>query len=42
MQFRRMGVFGDSNIEFGTHEKMSPTITIYVNCMKHDTIDFII
>ena len=40
MKFRRMGVFGDSN-EFGTHEKLSPTSTIYVNCMKHDPIDLI-
>ena len=36
MQFRRMGVFGDSNEQFGTHEKLPPTSTIYVNCMKHD------
>ena len=41
MQFRRMGVFGDSNEQFGTHEKLSSTSTIYVNCMKHDPIDFI-
>ena len=41
MQFRRMGVFGDSNEQFGTHEKLSPTCTIYVNCMKHDPIDLI-
>ena len=41
MQFRRMGVFGDSNEQFGTHEKLSPTSTIYVNCMKHDPIDLI-
>ena len=39
MQFRRMGVFWDSNEQFGTHEKLSPTSTIYVNCMKHDPID---
>ena len=38
MQFRRMGVFGDSNEQFGTHEKVSPTSTIYVNCMNHDPI----
>ena len=38
MQFRRMGVFGDSNKQFGTHEKLSLTSTIYVNCMKHDPI----
>ena len=41
MQFRRMGVFGDSNEQFGTHEKLSPTSTIYVNCMRHDPIDLI-
>ena len=41
MQFRRMGVFGDSNEQFGTHEKLSPTSIIYVNCMKHDPIDMI-
>ena len=41
MQFRRMGVFGDSNEQFGTHEKLSPTGTIYVNCMKHGPIDLI-
>ena len=41
MQFRNMGVFGDSNGQFGTHEKLSPTSTIYVNCMKHDPIDLI-
>ena len=23
------------------HEKLSPTSTIYVNCMKHDPIDLI-
>ena len=40
-QFRRMGVFGDSNEQFGTHEKLSPTSTIYVNCMKHDPKDLI-
>ena len=39
MQFRRMGVFEDSKEQFGTHEKLSPTSTIYVNCMKHDPID---
>ena len=37
----RMGVFGDSNEQFGTHEKLSPTSTIYVNCMKYDPIDLI-
>ena len=41
MQFRRIGVYGDSNEHFGTHEKLSPTRTIYVNCMKHDPIDLI-
>ena len=30
MQYRRMGVFGDSNEQFGTHEKLSPTSTIHV------------
>ena len=35
-----MGVFGDSN-EQSTHETLSPTSTIYVNCMKHDAIDLI-
>ena len=29
MQFRRIGVFGDSNEQFGTLEKLSPTRTIY-------------
>ena len=41
MQFRRMGVFWDSNEQFGTHEKLSPTSTIYVNCMIYDPIDVI-
>ena len=41
MQFRRIGVFGDSNEQFGTLEKLSPTRTIYVNCMEHDPIDLI-
>ena len=41
MQFRRMGGFWDSNEQFGTHEKLSPTSTIYLNCMKHDSIDLI-
>ena len=36
-----MGVFGDSNEQFGTHEKLSLTSTIYVNCMQHDYIDLI-
>ena len=34
-------MFGDSHEQFGTHEKLSPTSTIYVNCMKHDPIDLI-
>ena len=41
MQLRRMGVFGDANEQFGAHEKLSPTSTIYVNCMKHDPIALI-
>ena len=41
MQFRRIWVFGDSNEQFGTHEKLSPTSNIYVNYMKHDPIDLI-
>ena len=41
MQFRRIGVYGDPSEQFGTHEKLSPTSTIYVNCMKHDPIDLI-
>ena len=41
MQSRRMGVFGDSNEQLGTHEKLSWTSTIYVNCMKPDPIDLI-
>ena len=43
MQFRKMGVFGDPNEQFGTHEKLSPTsnIHVYVNCLKHDPIDLI-
>ena len=36
-----MEVFGDSNEQFGTHEKLSPTSTILVNCMKNDPIDLI-
>ena len=35
------GVFVDSNEQFGTHEKLSPTSTIHVNCMNHDPIDLI-
>ena len=27
--------------QFVTHEKLSPTSTIHVNCMKHDPIDLI-
>ena len=34
----RLEVFRDSNEQFGTHEKLSPTSTIHVNCMKHDPI----
>ena len=36
-----LGVFGDSNEQFGTHDKLSPTSTVYVKCMKHDPIDLI-
>ena len=35
------GVFGDSNEQFGTYEKLSPTSTIHVSCMKHDPKDLI-
>ena len=35
---QKNGVFGDSNEQIGTHEKVFPTSTIYVNCMKHDPI----
>ena len=28
---QKNGVFGDSNEQFGTHKKLSPTSTIYVN-----------
>ena len=38
---QKNGVFGDSNEQFGTHEKLSPTSTIYVNCIPHDPIDLI-
>ena len=38
---QKNGVFGDSNEQFGTHEELSPTSNIYVNCMKHDPTDFI-
>ena len=31
----------DSYEQFGTHEKISPTSTVHVNCMKHDPIDLI-
>ena len=41
MQFWRNGVFRDSHEQFGTHEKLSPTSTIHVNCMKHVPIDLI-
>ena len=37
----RMGVFGDSNEQFGIHKKLSSTSTLHVNCMKHDPIDLI-
>ena len=37
-----MGVFGESNEQFGTYEKMSTTSTIHVNGMKHDPIDLIL
>ena len=33
-----MELFGDSNEQFGTQEKLSLTSTIHVNCMKHDPI----
>ena len=36
-----MEVFGDSNEQFGTHEKLSLTSTRNVNCMKHDPIELI-
>ena len=38
---QKNGVFEDFNLQFGTHEKLSPTSTIYVNSMKHDPIDLI-
>ena len=38
---QKNGVFWDSNEHFGTHDKLSPTSTIYVNCMNHDPIDLI-
>ena len=38
---QKNGLFGDSSEQFGTHEKLFPTSTIYVNCMKHDPIDLI-
>ena len=41
MLFWRMGVFGKSNEQFATYEKVSPTSTIHVNGMKHDPIDLI-
>ena len=34
-------MFGDSNEQFGTHEKLSLTSTIHVNGTKHDPIDLI-
>ena len=33
-----MELFEDSNEQFGTHEKLSPTSTLHVNCMKNDPI----
>ena len=39
--FQKNGVFGDSDEQFGTHEKLSWTCTIHVNCMKRDPIDLI-
>ena len=38
---QKNGGVGDSNEQIGTHEKMSRTRTIYVNCMKHDPLDLI-
>ena len=38
---QKNGVFGDSNEQFGSHEKLSPTSAINVNCMKHDPINLI-
>ena len=38
---QKNGFFLDSNEQVGTHEKLFPTSTIYVNCMKHDHIDLI-
>ena len=37
---QKNGLFGDSNEQIGTHEKLSPTSTL-CNCMKHDFIDLI-
>ena len=36
-----MELLGDSNEQFGTHEKLSSTSTKHVNSMKHDPIDLI-
>ena len=41
MQFSRMGVFGDSNEQFGTSEKLTLTITIHVNCISYGPIEWI-
>ena len=38
---QKKGMFGDSNEQFGTHEKLSPTSAIYVKCIKQDPIDLI-
>ena len=38
---QKNGVFGDYNEQFGTHEILSLTSTIYVICLKHDPIDLI-
>ena len=38
---QKNGVFGDSNEQFGSLEKLSLTSTINVKCMKHDPIDLI-
>ena len=37
----KSGFFRDSNEQFGTHDKLSPTSTLHVICMKHDPIDLI-
>ena len=38
---KKGGGIGDSNEQLGTHEKLSPTSTICVNCIKHDPLDLI-